>query len=114
MANQETNKNAKQNTTASASNKKTQSSVNSTRQVKSNQGGKFADEKKDCSFMKMYKEHPNTVVLTILGLIIALCFIILGFWATIFIILLTGAGFIYGQYKDKELWVYHMLKRLLK
>ena len=114
MANQETRKNTKQNTTTSAPEKNTQSSVNSAKQGKSNQGGKFADEKKDCPFMKMYKDHPNTVVLTILGLIIALCFIILGFWATIFIILLTGAGFIYGQYRDKELWVYHVLKRLLK
>lgn len=112
MANQETKKNTKQKSTASAHEEKSQSSGNSNKQNISTQGD--CAENRECQFMKMYQEHPNTVVLTLLGLIIALCFIFIGFWATILIILLTGAGFIYGQYKDKELWVYHMLKRLLK
>lgn len=113
MANQETKKNTKKNTTASASDKKKQSSSSPNKQNTSDQCDRLA-EKKDCLFMRMYKDHPNTVVLTLIGLIIALCFIILGFWETILIILLTGVGFMYGQYKDKELWVYHLLKRLLK
>ena len=113
MANQETKKNTKQNTTASAAEKQKQSSSSSSKQNNSDQCDKSA-EKKDCLFMRMYKDHPNTVILTLIGLIIALCFIILGFWETILIILLTGVGFMYGQYKDKELWVYHLLKRLLK
>ncbi len=71
-------------------------------------------EKKECWFSKLYRENPNTVTLSILGLVIALCFIIIGFWGTILIILLTGAGFIYGQYKDKALWVYYMMKKMLK
>lgn len=113
MANRETKKNTKKNTTASASDKKKQSSSSQNKQNTSDQCDRSV-EKKDCPFMKMYKKHPNTVALTLIGLIVALCFIILGFWETILIILLTGVGFIYGQYKDKELWVYHLLKRLLK
>ena len=113
MANQETKKNTKQKSTASAHEGKAKVSDRSSKQSTSSQEDNFTD-KKDCLFMKMYQEHPNTVVLTLLGLIIALCFIFIGFWATILIILSTVAGFIYGQYKDKELWVYHMLKRLLK
>lgn len=112
MANQETKKNTKRKNTASAHEEKSQSSVNANKQNISTQGD--GTDNRECQFMKIYKEHPNTVVLTLLGLIIALCFIFIGFWATLLIILFTGAGFIYGQYKDKELWVYHMLKRLLK
>lgn len=112
MANQETKKNTKRKNAASAQEKKSQSSVNANKQNISTQGD--APENRECQFMRMYKDHPNTVVLTLLGLIIALCFIFIGFWATLLIILFTGAGFIYGQYKDKELWVYYMLKRLLK
>ncbi|XVG95497.1 DUF2273 domain-containing protein [Eubacteriales bacterium KG127] len=67
-----------------------------------------------CLIKKMYNKYPNTTVLTILGLLIAILFIALGFWATILIILLSGTGFVYGQYKDKSLWVYYMIKRLLK
>ena len=113
MANQETKKNTKKNTTASAAGKQKQSSSSPNKQNTSDQCDRSV-EKKDCPFMKMYKKHPNTVALTLIALIVALCFIILGFWETILIILLTGVGFMYGQYKDKELWVYHLLKRLLK
>lgn len=112
MANQETKKNTKRKNTASAHEEKSQSSANANKQNISTQGD--GTDNRECQFMKMYKDHPNTVVLTLLGLIIALCFIFIGFWATLLIILFTGAGFIYGQYKDKELWVYYMLKRLLK
>ena len=101
MANQETKKNTKKNTTASASEKKKQSSSSPNKQNTSDQCDK-ATEKKDCLFMRMYKDHPNTVVLTLIGLIIALCFIILGFWETILIILLTGVGFMYGNTKIRS------------
>ncbi|MCI5697585.1 MAG: DUF2273 domain-containing protein [Clostridiales bacterium] len=69
---------------------------------------------KEFLFTKIYKENPNTVILSILGLVIALCFIIIGFWGTILIILMTGMGFIYGQYRDKALWIYYMIKKMLK
>lgn len=113
MANQETKKNTKRKSTASAQEEKAQGKAGSSKQITSSQGDNYT-EKQDCLFMKMYQDHPNTVVLTLLGVITALCFILIGFWATILIILFTGAGFIYGQYRDKELWVYYVLKRLLK
>lgn len=78
---------------------------------KSSIKGLFSDS---CFVKKLYEKYPNTMVLTLLGLIISLLFIILGFWATLLIILLSGAGFIYGQYRDKSLWVYYLIKRFLK
>lgn len=70
--------------------------------------------KHTCLIKKVYDRYPNTTILTALGILIAILFIALGFWATILIILLAGAGFVYGQYKDKSLWVYYMIKRFLK
>lgn len=89
----------------------TSSAPKDAKEVISNEG---ESAKKECWFSKVYNKNPNTVTLSILGLVIALCFIIIGFWGTILIILLTGTGFVYGQYKDKALWVYYMMKKMLK
>lgn len=63
---------------------------------------------------EIYEAQPNTIRLSALGFIIAISFLIIGFWATLLIILLTGAGFVYGQYKDKKTWVYKLLKKFFK
>ncbi len=63
---------------------------------------------------EIYEAQPNTVRLSALGFIIAISFLIIGFWATLLIILLTGAGFVYGQYRDKKTWVYNLLKKIFK
>lgn len=65
-------------------------------------------------FREIYEKQPNTVRLSALGFIIAISFLSLGFWRTVLIILLTGAGFVYGQYKDKKIWVYNFLKKIFK
>lgn len=65
-------------------------------------------------FREIYEKQPNTVRLSALGFIIAISFLSLGFWRTLLIILLTGAGFVYGQYKDKKIWVYNFLKKIFK
>lgn len=76
---------------------------------------KDKENKQDQSvFKEIYEKQPNTVRLSALGFIIAVSFLSLGFWRTVLIILLTGAGFVYGQYKDKKVWVYHFLKKLFK
>ena len=67
------------------------------------------------SFLKeIYQAQPNTVRLSALGFIIAISFLIIGFWATLLIILLTGAGFVYGQYRDRKTWIYNLLKKTFK
>ena len=63
---------------------------------------------------EIYQAQPNTVRLSALGFIIAISFLIIGFWATLLIILLTGAGFVYGQYRDRKTWVYNFLKKIFK
>lgn len=63
---------------------------------------------------EIYQAQPNTVRLSALGFIIAISFLIIGFWATLLIILLTGAGFVYGQYRDRKTWVYNLLKKIFK
>ena len=67
------------------------------------------------SFLKeIYQAQPNTVRLSALGFIIAISFLIIGFWATLLIILLTGAGFVYGQYRDRKTWIYNLLRKIFK
>lgn len=66
------------------------------------------------AFKNLYEAEPNTVRLSALGFIIAISILLFGFWATLLIIVLTGAGFVYGQYRDKKAWVYNLLKKIFK
>lgn len=67
------------------------------------------------SFLKeIYEAQPNTVRMSALGFIVAISFLIIGFWATLLIIVLTGVGFVYGQYRDRKTWVYNLLKKIFK
>lgn len=63
---------------------------------------------------EIYEAQPNTVRLSALGFIIAISFLIIGFWATLLIIVLTGVGFVYGQYRDRKTWIYNLLKKIFK
>lgn len=66
------------------------------------------------AFRELYEEEPNTVRLSALGFIISISILAIGFWATLLIVVLTGAGFVYGQYRDKKVWIYNLIKKISK
>lgn len=49
------------------------------------------------------KPYSGRLVLTVLGLATAILFLTIGFWRTILIVLLVGAGFLLGSYQDGAL-----------
>ncbi len=49
------------------------------------------------------KPYAGRLVLTVLGLATAILFLTIGFWRTILIVLLVGAGFLLGSYRDGAL-----------
>lgn len=48
------------------------------------------------------ERHWNELKFTLLGLLIAILFLGVGFWATILLILLGAIGNIYGRYRDGD------------
>ena len=111
MASKETSNKTKQNK-ASTDSKKT---VKKSERAESKSDSIESKSEKAESFLReIYEKEPNTVKFGALGLLLSICFINLGFWPVVLIILLTGIGFVYGQYKDKKLWVYKLLKKISK
>lgn len=94
--------------------KQKKASTDSKETVKKSERAESKSEKAESFLREIYEKEPNTVKFGALGLVLSICFINLGFWPVILIILLTGAGFVYGQYKDKKLWVYKLLKKISK
>lgn len=51
--------------------------------------------------MKSFIKQPSTIGL-LLGILIAFLFIVIGFWKTILILFLSGAGWWIGNYMQKH------------
>lgn len=49
------------------------------------------------------KPYAGRIVLTVLGFIIAILFLTIGFWATLLIVALCVAGFFLGKWEDGAL-----------
>ncbi len=46
------------------------------------------------------RPYTGRIVLTVLGLAIAISFLLLGFWRTVLLVALAAAGFLLGKYED--------------
>lgn len=51
-------------------------------------------------FPEELKPYSGRITLTIVGFVVAVLFLTLGFWPTLLLAILTAAGFITGSIKD--------------
>lgn len=50
----------------------------------------------------VWQTHPVTLVTTTAGILLGVCMLLIGFWATIFLILAGLAGFIIGRWLEAD------------
>ena len=48
-----------------------------------------------------FVKHKNKIILTLIGLVTAILMLSIGFFRTLLIVLLAGAGFLYGYMLDR-------------
>lgn len=52
------------------------------------------------AWLSYYPKHRNAVIYGLLGFIVAILILTVGFWPILLVVLLTAAGVIYGRYQD--------------
>ncbi|PMQ01086.1 MAG: hypothetical protein CBR30_07910 [Dictyoglomus sp. NZ13-RE01] len=59
-----------------------------------------------------WQEYKGRIVFTILGIILAISFLTIGFWKTIFWLLFALIGYLFGSIIDKKVNFYEFLEKI--